>query len=173
MVRGEVLALTDPPGRRRKRTRVLPREKTAAELRVDRICERLRERELDAIAETVARSHHVTVTEMLGTSRMKSIVASRHELLRVLHDNYGLSWPEIGVLVERRHDNIVHAGSKKESRARRTSVRTLEHEIAEFVRASSYGSVAELADAIASGAWRSSRSLSSSSGSGDGATDVP
>lgn len=133
--------------------------KAPAELRVDRICARLRERGLYTFAAKVALAHHVTVPEMLGSGRTKSIVTARHAFLCGVHDMAGLSWPEIGAIVERRHDNIIHASSKRESRARRDMSRTLECEIAAFVRGSTYGSVAELADAIASGVWRSSTPL--------------
>ena len=140
--------------------RAVEAETTPEELREDRIAKRLRERGLYALAEKVARTHHVTVPEVLGTCRTKSIVTARHAFLRGLHDEAGLSWPEIGAVVERKHDNIIHASSKRESRARREMSRVLENQIAEFVRGASlqtYCNYGELAEAIASGAWRAPR----------------
>jgi len=62
---------------------------------------RLVERRLIEIVEMVAEQHHVLAREVLGPVRLKTYVAARHEVWRVIRERHGFSFPELGHLFER------------------------------------------------------------------------
>lgn len=58
--------------------------------------------------DTIASKHGYTVDDILGKSRMKSLVAVRRQCVVMLR-NRGYSTTEIGRIMNRDHSTIVHA----------------------------------------------------------------
>jgi chromosomal replication initiation ATPase DnaA len=56
-----------------------------------------------------------TFGDIRGKCRRKRLVAARHELARMLRDQYDLSLPEIGGLLNRDHTTILYAVRKGET----------------------------------------------------------
>lgn len=107
--------------------------KGGAETSVDDIVERLRERGLLEGARVRCAKLHVTIEEAAGWVRSKSAVRARHVLWRWLHDERGLSWPEVAALFGRSHDSIIHASGKLETKARTKSEDRVAEKIATWL----------------------------------------
>jgi hypothetical protein len=73
------------------------------------ISERLKERGLLDDVVGMCLAQHATFVEIAGRSRTKAVVRARHDVWRFLHDERGLSWPEVARLFGRSHDSIIHA----------------------------------------------------------------
>lgn len=73
-----------------------------------RLAERLRARGLYPLAETAAKKHHVLVGEMLGRGRSPSLVRARADLFVALR-HLGMSYPEIGAMLDRDHTTVMAA----------------------------------------------------------------
>lgn len=72
------------------------------------LVERLAQRGLLELVDERAKAHHVTRTDVLGRSRTKSVAAARQAVYRGLRER-GLSYPEIGRLLDRDHTTVMHA----------------------------------------------------------------
>lgn len=113
-----------------KATRRVDRaEMPPAEKAVHDILDQLADRGL--LAEVAARCRRggVKVEDVAGKGRTKGVVRARHEVWRWMHDELGLSWPEVARVFGRTHDSIIQASDKRESRARRA----LEDGVAELI----------------------------------------
>jgi hypothetical protein len=68
------------------------------------------------LLDAASREHHVSREEILGRSRLQSIVAGRRGLCRALRER-GMSYPEIGSLIGRDHTSVMNLvrddGTKK------------------------------------------------------------
>lgn len=79
----------------------------------------LQSRGLYPHAERIAQAHFVSADELLGDTRTKAVVAARFEFMAFLR-GHGLSYPEIGRLLNRDRTTIMsgvkkHNASKKEA----------------------------------------------------------
>ncbi len=72
----------------------------------------LKARDLLDWALGVAKKHHVTLEEIPSRDRRKSVVAARSEFCEGLHAR-GLSWPQIGSLLNRDHTTAIAYVRKK------------------------------------------------------------
>lgn len=61
------------------------------------------------LAQRIAREGRVTVTDMLGRSKLRSVVRARHRFCAVVRSSLGLSYPEIGRLIGRDHTTVMNA----------------------------------------------------------------
>lgn len=132
---------------------------TDEEKRVAAISDRLVERGHWPLLKRIADLHHTLIDEILGVSKRKGIVAARHAFWNALHDEQGLSWPQVGELFGKRYDSIIHASKAKERRAKRVLEDRVSSRIASFVRECertepSRNTLSDLARRIESGEWR-------------------
>lgn len=73
---------------------------------VERVIAALHKRELLGLAEKVARTHHVTVHELLGRKRSQAVRKARRALYQALVDE-GFSSVEVGDLLDRDHTTVL------------------------------------------------------------------
>lgn len=56
-----------------------------------------------------ATEHHVTVAQIVGDTSHATIMLARRDVVRVLREEHQLSYPEIGLLLDRDHSTIMSA----------------------------------------------------------------
>ncbi len=72
------------------------------------LAERIAARGLTGTVEALAQAYGVTSTDVLGRGRTKAVVRARTALMRSLRER-GLSYPEIGHLLDRDHATVMYA----------------------------------------------------------------
>lgn len=70
--------------------------------------ERLRMRGVLPLATAIASKRAVPLVALLGRARTTSVSAARRELCFALRSVYGMSYPEIGWLLDRDHTTIMY-----------------------------------------------------------------
>lgn len=60
------------------------------------------------LVDHIAEAHHVTRGDVLGRGRTKRVAAARHAVMRAMRD-MGMSYPEIGGLLDRDHSTVMAA----------------------------------------------------------------
>ena len=73
--------------------------------------DRLARRGLLALVDIIAQAHAVTRSDVLGRGRTKQVAAARHALMRALREQ-GMSYPEVGWLLDRDHTTVIAACRK-------------------------------------------------------------
>lgn len=132
--------------------KVLSREPSPEEKRIDRILDRIAERGLYEHLRTIARDHHVTVREVIEKNRKRAIVNARHAFFLRLHDECKFSWMQIGDLFETDHANvIVRPKLRARMERKEPSIDRTITLIADWVRKRGH---ARLAAQIEAGEWR-------------------
>lgn len=111
--------------------RILRADMPAAEKAICDVFDRLGDRGLLPPINKMCKAHHVKIEDIAGKNKTKSIVKARHAVWLWLHDDRGLSWPEVARLFGRSHDAIMQASDKRESRSRKV----LEDRVAETIAA--------------------------------------
>jgi len=73
-----------------------------------------KDREIHPIVEAIARKHHLSVSNLRGRSRLKHIVAARHEAVLTLRSGTRLSTPQIARAVGLKdHTSVLHVLRKQ------------------------------------------------------------
>lgn len=62
--------------------------------------------------EAVCRRRNVLIDDVLSRKRSKRLVGARSEIAKILRQNLGLSYPEIGAILHRDHTSIIHLVKK-------------------------------------------------------------
>jgi len=62
----------------------------------------------------ICQQHQISRDELLGTHRGKRFVAARRDAARMLRDGFGLSYPQIGDIMNRDHSTILNLMKMKE-----------------------------------------------------------
>lgn len=65
------------------------------------------------VLSTICIRYHLTLDDLTGPDRHRTIVAARQEAMWVLWEQVGLSFPEIGWLLHRDHTTVLHAIDKR------------------------------------------------------------
>lgn len=73
-------------------------------------------RRSSTIAAGVAAKHGVTLAMLMGESRVKHIVAARHEAWWLVWRTTGMSYPRIGAIFRRDHTTIMHGVKKHDAK---------------------------------------------------------
>ena len=84
-----------------------------AEVEAFAVIDRLGDRGLLPAVAMMCKRRHVTVEEVVGRSRTKAVVAARQVVWKWLHDERGLSWPEIAKLFDRKYFTVLGANGRR------------------------------------------------------------
>ena len=75
-------------------------------------------RDLLEPASKIAKAHHVTLSEMLGTSRFRPAVQARHEFWAYLHTELGWPYSCVGKVCKVNHVSVMKGIAKHEASKR-------------------------------------------------------
>lgn len=103
----------------------------------------LRHADAFAILRIVAHAHMVTVDDIAGSSRLKSLTEARRVACWVLRNETAMSFPELGRLLKKDHTSVMHAvGRCDEIRGTDAAFRSFTDQLVAAVRARAGGRAA-------------------------------
>lgn len=82
----------------------------------EQIWRRVAEQGWGRVAASIARAHRMQPASMFGRDRHPRTVKARDRFMAIVRDTVGMSFPELGAMVDRDHSSVISAVARHHER---------------------------------------------------------